>query len=93
MLAAAESGLALYEYPPNQVKLAIAAFGHADKEQVKFMVRRTLKLAPDFELADDASDALALALCHLGRAKAPRLRAAVERPSAGRASAGGISRR
>ncbi|MGB6091011.1 MAG: crossover junction endodeoxyribonuclease RuvC, partial [Candidatus Binataceae bacterium] len=31
MLAAAERGLPLYEYPPNEVKLAVAAFGHADK--------------------------------------------------------------
>ncbi|HVA81880.1 MAG TPA: crossover junction endodeoxyribonuclease RuvC [Candidatus Binataceae bacterium] len=81
MLAAAQRGLPLYEYPPNAVKLAVAAFGHADKAQVKFMVRRTLALPPDFELADDASDALALAVCHLGRARAPRISAAVERPA------------
>lgn len=80
MLAAAERGLPLYEYPPNQVKLAVAAFGHADKAQVKFMVRRTLNLAADYELADDAADALAIALCHLGRAKAARMIDAIERP-------------
>jgi crossover junction endodeoxyribonuclease RuvC len=86
MLAAAERGLPLYEYPPNEVKLAVAAFGHADKLQVKFMVRRTLALAPDFQLADDASDALALAVCHLGRARPPRITDAVERPARGDAS-------
>jgi crossover junction endodeoxyribonuclease RuvC len=83
MLAAAERGLALYEYPPNEVKLAVAAFGHADKAQVKYMVRRTLKLDHESELADDASDALALAICHLGRARSPRIVDAVERPARG----------
>ncbi|HYB90763.1 MAG TPA: crossover junction endodeoxyribonuclease RuvC [Candidatus Binataceae bacterium] len=81
MLAAAERGLPLEEYPPNQVKLAVAAFGHADKSQVKYMVRRTLGLAADYELPDDAADALAIAICHLGRARAPRLVDAVERPA------------
>ena len=83
MLAAAERELPLYEYPPNTVKLAVAAFGHADKEQIAYMVRRTLGLGFTTELASDASDALALALCHLSRAA--RLRAAVElRPRAAR---------
>jgi crossover junction endodeoxyribonuclease RuvC len=85
MLAAAERALPLYEYPPNTVKLAVAAFGHADKEQIAWMVRRMLGLGLTTELASDASDALALALCHLGRAGAARVRAAVElRPRAAR---------
>ena len=66
MLAAADRGLAFFEYAPNQVKLAVAAFGHADKAQVKFMVRRALGLDESLALADDAADALALAMCHLG---------------------------
>src|SRR5260370_29924907 len=66
MLAAAERGLAMYEYPPNEVKLCVAGHGHADKAQVKYMVRKTLKLDPALDLADDAADALAIALCHLG---------------------------
>ncbi|HUY28001.1 MAG TPA: crossover junction endodeoxyribonuclease RuvC [Candidatus Binataceae bacterium] len=93
MLAAAQRGLPLYEYPPNEVKLAVAAFGHADKEQVKFMVRSTLGLPADFELADDASDALALAICHLGRARAPRLSDAVERPARAVAARGPRTRK
>src|SRR5215472_8761959 len=81
MLAAAERDLPLFEYPPNTVKLAVAAFGHADKEQIAYMVRRTLGIESSVEMASDASDALALAVCHLRRAKAPRLMEAVERPS------------
>ena len=69
LLAAAERGLELFEYPPNAVKLAVAAHGHADKEQVKFMVQRTLGLDPGEALAADAADALAIAICHLGRAR------------------------
>lgn len=65
MLAAAERGLELYEYTPNEVKLTIAGHGHADKAQVKFMVRRALALGEELALADDAADALAIALCHL----------------------------
>jgi crossover junction endodeoxyribonuclease RuvC len=65
MLAAAARGLALFEYTPNQVKLTVAGHGHADKTQVKFMVRRTLGLGEEVGLPDDASDALAIALCHL----------------------------
>ncbi len=88
MLAAAERDLAMFEYPPNEVKLCVAGHGHADKAQVKYMVRKTLKLDPAIDLADDAADALALALCHLGRGRVPNLVEAIERirPSAPRRS-------
>lgn len=72
MLAAAHRGLELFEYNPTDVKLSIAGYGRAGKEQVKQMVRRTLRLDDHFELADDAADALAIALCHVFRAKMPR---------------------
>lgn len=65
MLAAAARGLVLFEYTPNQVKMTVAGHGHADKAQVKFMVRRALGVGEEVALADDASDALAIALCHL----------------------------
>jgi crossover junction endodeoxyribonuclease RuvC len=73
LLAAAERDLDLFEYPPNEVKLAVAGHGHADKEQVKFTVRRTLELDPERALADDAADALAIAICHLGRSRTATL--------------------
>jgi crossover junction endodeoxyribonuclease RuvC len=88
MLAAAERELPLFEYPPNEVKLCVAGHGHADKAQVKYMVRKLLRLDAALELADDAADALALALCHLGRGRLPNLVEAIERvaarPPAGR---------
>jgi crossover junction endodeoxyribonuclease RuvC len=71
MLAAAHRGLDVFEYTPTDVKLSIAGYGRADKSQVKYMVRRTLALEDARELADDAADALAIALCHIFRAKIP----------------------
>lgn len=85
MLAAASRDLPVREYPPNEVKLSVAAYGHADKAQVKYMVRRTLNLDSDLELTDDAADALALAICDLLRARTPRILDAVERPASPRA--------
>src|SRR5216683_2682061 len=79
MLAAAERDLEIFEYPPNEVKLCVAGHGHADKAQVKYMVRKMLRLDAAIELADDASDALAIALCHLGRGRLPNLVEAIER--------------
>ena len=72
MLAAAHRGLGLFEYTPTDVKLSIAGYGRADKRQVKEMVHRTLGAAVPDGLADDATDALAIALCHIFRAKMPQ---------------------
>jgi crossover junction endodeoxyribonuclease RuvC len=71
MLAAAHRGLDLFEYTPNDVKLSIAGHGHADKRQVKEMVQRTIGPSVPADLAEDATDALAISLCHLFRAKMP----------------------
>ncbi|MGH8226251.1 MAG: crossover junction endodeoxyribonuclease RuvC, partial [Gammaproteobacteria bacterium] len=50
------------EYAPRAVKLAIVGSGKADKTQVAHMVRHLLKLTGP--IAEDASDALAVAVCH-----------------------------
>jgi len=69
MLAAAHRELAVFEYMPTDVKLTVAGYGRADKDQVKRMVRQTLVLDATLALTDDAGDALAIALCHLFRAR------------------------
>jgi crossover junction endodeoxyribonuclease RuvC len=76
LVAAAQRGFEVSEYSPREVKLSVAGNGNAAKSQVEFMVRRLLK--PAGALAVDASDALAVALCHLHRARGfePRARAA-----------------
>ena len=60
--AAMADGLAVAEYSPRSVKQAIVGRGSADKEQVKHMVAVLLQLRD--EIAEDAADALAVALCH-----------------------------
>jgi crossover junction endodeoxyribonuclease RuvC len=71
MLVAAHRDLELFEYSPTDVKLSIAGYGRADKHQVKQMVRRTLTIDAATEIADDAGDALAIALCHILRSRIP----------------------
>lgn len=62
IVAAAEQGLEIAEYTATQVKQAIAGSGGADKHQVQVMVMHLLRLVQKPQL--DASDALAIALCH-----------------------------
>jgi crossover junction endodeoxyribonuclease RuvC len=63
LLAAAQSGLPVFEYTPLQVKQAVAGFGHAAKTQVQYMVKTILGL-PSVPGPDDVADALAVAICH-----------------------------
>jgi crossover junction endodeoxyribonuclease RuvC len=68
LLAAATCNLTIAEYAPLAVKSAVSGYGMADKRQVQFMVTRLLHLpAPPETL--DASDALAIAICHLHHAQ------------------------
>ena len=60
--AAVEQGLTVSEYSPRSVKQAIVGRGSADKEQVKHMISMLLHVKE--ALAEDAADALAVALCH-----------------------------
>jgi crossover junction endodeoxyribonuclease RuvC len=62
LLVPAEAGLAVAEYAPNQVKKTIVGAGHAEKQQIRAMVRVLLPRAT-FD-SDDAADALAVAICH-----------------------------
>ncbi|SMN14456.1 Crossover junction endodeoxyribonuclease RuvC [uncultured Candidatus Thioglobus sp.] len=60
--AVGSRGIVMVEYSPNQIKKAIVGKGHAAKDQVSYMVCESLKLnkAPQ----EDATDALAGAICH-----------------------------
>lgn len=57
------TGLPVFEYSARQVKLAVTGKGSADKRQVQHMVRYLMTI--NEALALDASDALAVALCHV----------------------------
>lgn len=60
----ARAGVPVTHYSPNEVKLAVAGYGGADKAQVQAMVVQLLRLDQPPRPAD-AADALALALCHV----------------------------
>lgn len=81
MLVPAQIGLPVAEYAPNSVKKVVVGVGHADKAQVEHMVKLQL---PGVKIAgEDASDALAIALCHAHHAKfAGRLEAAIAKAGA-----------
>ena len=64
--AAAARGLSVGLHTPSEVKAAVTGYGSADKKQVASMVQRILRLDAPPKPAD-ASDALALALCHAWR--------------------------
>ena len=63
ILAAVNSEIPTAEYSPREVKKAVTGNGAASKQQVQFMVQKQLHLreTPHYF---DASDALAVALCH-----------------------------
>jgi crossover junction endodeoxyribonuclease RuvC len=64
MLAAVEAGIPIVEYTPAEVKQSIVGYGRAEKGQVQSMIQLLLGLsAPPSPF--DASDALAVAICHL----------------------------
>ena len=66
--ACARGGVPVYEYEPRRVKQAVVGFGGADKQQVRKMIMRLLRLRE--EPQEDAGDALAVAICHLhGRSR------------------------
>lgn len=62
LLAAANGGVAVHEYSALAVKQALTGYGHADKAQLGYMVQRLLGI--DNLSSVDASDALAVAICH-----------------------------
>ncbi len=64
LLACARAGLPVAEFTPTEMKLAVAGYGGADKQQVQRMVALQLGLA-EIPRPDDAADALGLGLCGL----------------------------
>jgi crossover junction endodeoxyribonuclease RuvC len=70
MLAAVEAGVPIVEYTPAEVKQAVVGYGRAEKAQVQMMIQLLLRLdSPPTPY--DASDALAIAICHVHRMHAP----------------------
>jgi len=77
VLAAVKAGLPMAEYSPTAIKVAVTGYGRAEKSQLQHMIKLLLGL-DTVPTPHDASDALAVAICHAhvsGRAGLP----AVER--------------
>lgn len=67
LIVPAQAGVPVAEYAPNTVKKVVVGVGHAEKAQVEHMVKLQL---PGVRLAGpDATDALAIALCHAHHAR------------------------
>ena len=66
LLAAAQSDIKVVMHTPSEVKAAVTGSGRANKNQVAQMVQRILKLET-IPKPVDATDALALAICHVWR--------------------------
>jgi crossover junction endodeoxyribonuclease RuvC len=84
LLAAAQAGLDIHEYPPAEIKKAVAGTGAATKLQIQFMVTRLLRLksAPQpTDAADGVAAALAYALMpDLPKIQPVRMPVVAERP-------------
>lgn len=63
LVACAQAGLAVGEFSPKQIKLAVVGAGGAAKEQVQYMVKQLLGLS-SVPRPDHAADALAAAICY-----------------------------
>lgn len=68
MLAARQAEIEIFEYAPREIKMSITGNGAASKQQIQSMVQNLLHLAKP-PTPYDASDALAVALCHFHRSK------------------------
>lgn len=66
VLAARKAGLPVHEYTPREVKQSVVGTGRASKTQIAWMVSTLLRL-PAEGVPRDATDGLAVALCHLNR--------------------------
>lgn len=64
LLAARSANLEVFEYSPRSVKSAVVGYGAAEKEQVAKMVRMLIPSCAKLVMSADASDALAVAICH-----------------------------
>jgi crossover junction endodeoxyribonuclease RuvC len=91
MLAAGQRGVPCAGYTPQQVKGAVCGSGRAGKDQVARMVSALLSL-PEPPRSDHASDALAVAVCHLNRAPLAAAVTAAGAPAQAAVAAGGGGR-
>jgi len=74
LLAASQAGLRITEYNPTEIKTAVVGYGRADKQQVREAVLALLSNGKrtnmrEFPASQDATDALAAAICHFNSSR------------------------
>ncbi|HOJ13185.1 MAG TPA: crossover junction endodeoxyribonuclease RuvC [Deltaproteobacteria bacterium] len=69
VLAAALLDIPVFEYTPTEIKKAACGYGHAGKDQIHAMVCTVLNIPKTAVSSMDASDALAVGLCHASARK------------------------
>ncbi len=63
---AARAGLEVFEYSPQEAKIAVTGYGKADKNQMEIMIRKLVKVPDtDKKRLDDEMDAIAMGITHL----------------------------
>lgn len=70
ILPTALAEMPIFEYSPKEVKKSVTGNGNASKVQVQYMVKKLLNIEETHEFFD-ATDALAIAICHSVKSKMP----------------------
>ena len=86
MLAAIEAGVTVAEYTPAEIKRSVVGYGRAEKPQVAQMVKVLLGL-DTIPKPHDATDALAVAICHLHHGAEAGLKTRVHKEGASQVAA------
>lgn len=79
ILAARQAEIEVFEYTSREIKMSVTGNGAASKQQIQSMTQNLLHL-PEPPAPYDASDALAVALCHYHRNKFRLIETAITRP-------------
>ena len=72
MLCAANNNIPVFEYSARKIKQSVTGNGNAHKSQVQYMVMKQFNMK-ETNCPTDASDALAIGLCHLNQIKLEEL--------------------
>ena len=72
MLSASNKKIPVFEYSPRKIKQSVTGNGNAHKSQVKYMIMKQFDIK-NLNCPEDATDALAIALCHLNQIKLEEL--------------------
>lgn len=71
ILAITNQGVPVSEYYPKAIKKSITGNGNASKKQVAYMLEKMISMPATGKLSEDATDALAVAWCHISNLNSP----------------------